>query len=213
VSNGPERRSRTSVVTTQDPGSAPASPDTGIRRHRKQLDWPLIRARVKAWLWDFAAKVILGVIYFAVISEGLRILIPPLGQKLYKLPIPFLAALEDDEVGHRLDLAHAFSLFLLIGVYALWSRVLRLYLSAGEGFDDSGWNSKNHRQLIVGMAAVLLGADAALFYIAMTELGWAGSGFSFTAIVATTCYIAVLIYVTFVSVTLHRKATTLSRED
>ena len=54
-------------------------------------------------------------------------LVPALAQKLYKLPIPGAPLLEDDEAGHRLDLAHIFALFLLVAVFHLWAEVLRYW--------------------------------------------------------------------------------------
>jgi hypothetical protein len=57
----------------------------------------------------------LGIIYVAVIAEGLRRLVPPLSQKLYKL-LPGLGALKNYEATYRLDLAPFLSVIILMAV-------------------------------------------------------------------------------------------------
>src|SRR5262245_52979714 len=89
--------------------------------------WRRIRPYLRYWLWQLATKSVLGVIYLAVISEGLRLLIPALGQKLHKLP--GLAALRNFDVTYRLDLAPFFAVFLLLAVFILWRRILDLWIS------------------------------------------------------------------------------------
>lgn len=148
--------------------------------------------------WQAVSKLFLGVIYLAVISEGLRVLIPALGQKLYKLP--GLSSLQDYEATHRLDLAPFFAVFLLVAVFVLWHRIVELWLS-GEEFSRL---AKEH-QLVVGMGCMILGADAVLFYLAMTQMTWGGGGLSFSALVATGAYVGVLIFVSWMSVILHPK--------
>src|SRR5262245_2236165 len=36
--------------------------------------------------WNLISKLVLGCVYFSVITEGLRLVVPPLGQKLHNLP-------------------------------------------------------------------------------------------------------------------------------
>ena len=76
--------------------------------------------------------------------------------------------LEDDEIGHRLDLAHVFSFFLLVAVFYLWEEVLRSWLLPPK---EDVWNPVNFRKLILTLAVVILGADTALFYFAIARVG------------------------------------------
>src|SRR5438128_129475 len=55
----------------------------------------MVWRHLKYWAWQVFTKGLLGVIYAAVIAEGLRQLVPTLGQKLYRLP--GLGALRDYE--------------------------------------------------------------------------------------------------------------------
>jgi hypothetical protein len=169
----------------------------------------LFFARIKYWLWQILAKGILGLIYIAVISEGLRLLVPALGQKVYKLPIPGAYMLEDDEVGHRLDLAHGFAIFLLLGVFYLWAELLKFWLRPGEESDE-GWDSDNYRRLITALGIVILGADGCLFYFSVSQMDWSGGQFSVTALLATVAYLAVLVLASFTSLKLSQKVIDLS---
>jgi hypothetical protein len=169
----------------------------------------LLLARIKYWLWQIFAKGVLGLIYIAVISEGLRLLVPALGQKLYKLPIPGAVLLEDDEVGHRLDLAHGFSIFLLLGVFYLWGELLRFWLRPGEEAGE-GWDSENYQTLITALGVAILGADGCLFYFSVSQMDWSGGSFSLTALLATVAYLAVLVLASFTSLKLSQKVIQLS---
>src|SRR5207244_4350503 len=156
-------------------------------------------------------KGILGVIYVAVISEGLRYSVPPLGHKLYK--IPGLSTLQDYEGTYALDMAQFLAMFMAIAVYFLWEKILELRLQSEDTFDDRGWNPETHRQLILFLGAVILGADACLFYVAMTQMGWRGTTFSIPAFLATSAYLAVLVWVSFVTLSLRKAITDLKKED
>jgi hypothetical protein len=155
------------------------------------LYWLLL----KYWLWLFATKLVLGVIYLSVIAEGLRYLVPALGQRLHKLPL--LSSLQDYEETHRLDLAPFFALFLLIAVWYLWERVLHVWLASNG---DIEW--KPEELLIFTLGTVILGSDGLLFYISMTTMGWGGSIISISAFLASLAYIAVLIFVSYVTINL-----------
>lgn len=178
--------------------------DSWSRRVRAAMIW----ARAKFTLWEVIMKGGLGVIYVSVISDGLRIVLPAFGQKLHKLP--GLTFLKDYEATYRLDVAPFFAVFLLTAVWYLMERVLRLWLQARD--DDQVWESKPHAQLVTILAAIILGVDACLFYFAMTRMGW-GNAFSFTAILATLAYMAVLIFVSYGSVNLKQEIAMLKERD
>lgn len=153
----------------------------------------------RAWL---LVKGALGVLYICVVSEGLRFLVPGLGMRLHK--VPGLSFLYDYEDLHRLDLAHVLSLFMLFAVFYLWDKMLLLWLDSSENFDDGGWNPQANRQLIVALGWIILGADACLFYVAMTQVGWGATSFSFAALLATAAYLAILIFVSYVTINLRK---------
>lgn len=171
----------------------------------------LFIARLKQLLW-ILLKVILGVIYVSVISDGLRILLPDLGKRLYKLPIPLLDQLEFDEIGHRLDLAHVFAVVMLLAVFFLWGWLLRTWLRPGEDEDD-GWDHANSQRLVFVLAVVILGADSYLFYRALAEYDWGSEAVSVPCVVATVAYCAVQVFVSFVSVVLHQQVAKQLRES
>ncbi len=153
---------------------------------------------LKYWFWSFIVKGLLGIVYIEIIAEGLRQLVPALGQKLYK--IPGLSFLQNYEETYRLDMAPIFALFLMISVWSLWSKVLEAWLL--KEVPDSVWDHDSYTLFVSILAIAILGADAFLFYFAVTKAGWGGSSFSFTAIVATSAYLGVLIFVSFVSLNL-----------
>jgi hypothetical protein len=173
------------------------------------MDLFIARCKLCAWV---ALKMVLGVIYVSVISDGLRILLPDLGKKLYKLPIPYANLLENDEVGHRLDLAHVFALFLLIAVFFLWSWLIRTWLRPGEEEDD-GWDATNYQRLVFALAVVIISADTFIFYRALVEYDWGGGSVSTTCVVATVAYAAIQVFVSFVSVVLDQQVRKLLKES
>ncbi len=160
--------------------------------------------KVKYYAWQVFSKTFLGVLYFAIISEGLRQLVPVLAQKLYKLPL--LSFLQDYEATYRLDLAPFFALFLLIAVWFLWGVVLKIWVLEHE----SEQYSDAHRLVIATLAITILGADTYLFYAAVSQMGWSSS-FSLSAIVATAAYLGVLIFVLYVSENLRHEVQKLER--
>src|SRR5690242_5231015 len=56
------------------------------------------------WLWTLATMAALGIVYYALTSEGLRYVVPTLGQKVYKVALP-LGAMKASAFWSRLDLA------------------------------------------------------------------------------------------------------------
>ena len=95
--------------------------------------------RWKAWLWKLITIVVLAPIYCSVIAEGLRMLVPALGQKLHKLPIPGFSGFGQYKETHRLDLAIFMAVFLLLAVWWLWEQLLKVFLSTEAVFDNTGW--------------------------------------------------------------------------
>lgn len=133
-------------------------------------------------------------------------MVPALGQKIYR--IPGLGALRDYEATYNLDLAPFFALCLLIAVWALWARILQVWLRTES---EPGWNSDRDRKIITTIGIILLGADAALFFVAVTFMGW-GASFSVSALLSTAAYVAVIIFVSYQSLTLYKTISDLEKE-
>lgn len=161
-------------------------------------------AHAKYWLWKLVTIVILAPIYCSVIAEGLRMLVPPLGQKLYKLAIPGFAMFGQYQETRRLDLAIFMSVFLLVAVWWLWEQVLKVFLSTDALFENCGWNPEAYTRVVLILGVVILGADACLFYVSMVQMGWGATRLSVPALLATAAYIAVIIFVSLVSLNLRR---------
>src|SRR2546430_1101049 len=68
-------------------------------------------AHVRYWIFQVASKLLMGVVYLGIVSEGARRVIPALGQKIYKL-VPLL-----DRLDHRIDAAQCFALLILAGTW------------------------------------------------------------------------------------------------
>ena len=164
----------------------------------------VVFAHAKYWLWKALTIIVLGPIYCSVIAEGLRMLVPALGQKLHKLAIPGFAMFGQYQETRRLDLAIFLALFLLIAVWWLWEQVLKVLLTTDIAFHDSGWNPDAYKRLVLILGVVVLVADAALFYISMVQLGWGGARFSLPSLLASAAYCAVIVFVSLVSLNLRK---------
>lgn len=158
----------------------------------------------KYWLWKAVTVVVLGPIYCIVIAEGLRMSVPALGQKLHKLPIPGAAQLAAYQETRRLDLAIFLAIFLLVAVWWLWEQTLKSWLISDDVFEKPGWNPVVYRRIVMTLAVVILAADCCLFYLAMVQMGWGGARFSAQATLATAAYVAVIVFVSLVSLNLAR---------
>ena len=180
-------------MTMSNPSVRPSVPFKRRESPEKRI------ARLKYWAWQGFTKPILGLIYLAVISEGLRLLVPVLGQRLSKLPA--LGSLEDYETTYKLDLAPFFAVFLLIAVWHLWNKVIEFWIARD---DDNSWsNTDAHKFLVRILAFTILGADAILFYASVSQMGWS-STFSVSALVATAAYVGVTIFVSYISLCLRK---------
>ena len=171
---------------------------------------PLFRKKsfsgqAKAWLWKIATFPFLAIIYVALISEGLRLLMPALGQPLWKaVPIPGFSLLRGYSGLHKLDIAHLMAILLLFAVWYSWVVNIRLMFASHEFAARTGWNLQNYQTFVSTLSITILVADAILFYRSMLEQGVWGSGsiFSFPALLATVCYTAILVFTSFVTVNL-----------
>jgi hypothetical protein len=144
-------------------------------------------------------------VYWVVVSEGLRYLVAPLGQKLYKIPFPGFSYLQNEASLRKLDLAHCFSVMLLFATYYMANENLRIVLRTSHDF-GSGSNAKVHVKFVQALGLVIIGTDAVLFYLAMSQMsGWGGARFSLTTLLATVLWLGMLLFVSYITVSLERR--------
>lgn len=165
---------------------------------------PLVIAWCMFLGWQMFSKVIMVGIYMAIISEGLRSMAPTMCIRLYKLP--FLHFLKYYEATFRLDIAPFVAVCIGIVVFLIWERVVEAWLN-GEFHGE--WTDK--AKLLACVGGVLLGADGILFYRSIVSMGWGGEVISFSALVCTVLYIAVVVGVSFLSFVL-RSAVSVAKE-
>jgi hypothetical protein len=145
-------------------------------------------AHVRYIGFHLLAKLVLGAVYLGIVSEGTRRLIPSLGQKIFKL-VPWL-----DQIDHRIDAAHCFALFLLIGTWWSWRELLATWLGIKP--------YSRATTVTFPLANVFIIVDTIFFYNATAQWKWGGSNASFTTLLATAAWVAILIFATFIEIQL-----------
>lgn len=179
----------------------PAGPDETDAEEKEPFNWGLLWARVKFWSWNVATKSVVTIVYLALISQGLRYVIPDIGMRLYKLP--GLSFLEGYTATYRLDLAHVFAVVPLLSAWILWHLNLEMYLRPYQFADRfRRWDVDRIKRVVVTMGAVIITGDAALFCAAVTLVSWGQAKLSAAAVLATAVYVTVLGFVTFFSLLL-----------
>lgn len=173
-----------------------------MTRSTRRYDVELFLARVKYWAWYIITKICLGIVCIGIVSEGLRMFVPALGQKLYRLP--GFGFLRNYEETHSLDIAPFLAFFFVISVWYLIEKMLKLWLPS-DSIDrtDVLWNGEKEMKIVTAMACVLITVDCVLFYTAIARMRWGASMFSFSALLATLAYLSVLVFVSYVSAKLH----------
>jgi hypothetical protein len=158
-----------------------------------------------AWakLWSFRpVKLVIGIGYVVVITEGLRMVVPALGIKLHKLPL--LASLREFEGWHDLDLAPFAAILLFFFSSSIWCALLEVWLYDNSMLKASGRSADRYETCLMVLGSIILFSDACLFYRALTMAGWGGAVFSLTAFFCTLAYLAILVSVCVLSVNLKR---------
>lgn len=179
---------------------------------KKPFNWPLVWAYFIYYFWNVTTKSLLTIVYLALISQGLRYVLPDIGLRLYKLP--GLSFLQDYTATYGLDLAHIFSAIPLVAAWILWHLNLELYLRpAAFASRFSRWQLDRMKRLIITMGAIIILGDACLFCAAFTLSRWGSAKFSAAAVLATTVYVTVLGFVTFISLYLSESIDTLKKKD
>lgn len=136
------------------------------------------------WLgWKIGSILLVGPVYMVLIKEAWMLLFPVLGK-------PLLLGLNG---------ALILSVGLCLFVWYAWERAILAWLGVDVPAPIPGMDSEADKKLINWMAIALIVADSGLMYIAMTRLGWRGAVFSFPAILATVCWLSVLMFISYVS--------------
>jgi len=178
---------------------------------KKPFNWPLFWAYIKFWVWNVTTKSLLTIVYLALISQGLRYILPDIGLRLYKLP--GLAFLEGFRATYPLDLAHIFSAAPLVSAWILWHLLLEMYLRPDTFASRfSRWNVDRLKRLIITMGAIIIVGDACLFCAAFTLSGWGPAQFSASAVLATAVYVTILGFSTLISILLSDSIDTLKKK-
>jgi hypothetical protein len=185
---------------------------SGIKQiHRKPWNWPLVRACISYWFWQFLTKVILSGIYLTLIADGATQFIPPLGTRLYKA-FAFLSFLQDYEATYRTTLAQPASLLFMIFVWIAWRKALNQWLPDEPVAEQEQTESKRARDVMTVLAVILLIGDCCLFYLSLVRVTWGGTTFSASALLGTVVYAALLVFAVQHSRSLHRKCVLLENK-
>jgi hypothetical protein len=172
--------------------------------------WELFVARLKALLWKVLTFLVLGLIYWIIVAEGLRLTISKLAMPLYKLPLPGVARLGQFKETRKFDLACVFALVLMVAVFKLWDTILRQLYEAESRDEKVLAHPDVHRGLVMVLSVVLLAADAIMFFVGISHqmdgpLG-GGGGNVFISLVATVLYVGLIIFMSLESVRLDKRA-------
>lgn len=195
--------------SSDPPPPEPAQTDD---QEKEPFNWALLWARVKLWSWNVATKSIVTVVYLALISQGLRHVLPDISMRLYRLP--GLSFLEHYTATYHLDLAHVFAAIPLLSAWILWHLNLEMYLRP-EVFEERfrRWDVDRIKRVVITMGAIIIAGDAALFCAAVTLVSWGEAKLSAAAVLATGVYVTVLGFVTFVSQVLKDRLNALKQEE
>ncbi len=160
---------------------------------------------IKSWLWKAFTFPFLAIVYVSLIAEGLKRFAPELGQPLWRvIPLPGVAHMRYYEGIHRLALCHVMAFIILFFSYFLTIAALRALFFPRELEHRSGLAFGTHKNFIVGLASVVLICDASFFYYSLLNSGiWGGNSLlSFTALLMTVAYLAILTGSAYIALTL-----------
>jgi len=190
-----------SVPRQPPPTAAPA----GNRLDVDDLLWKLKTANYKSLLFTVIFIPLLGMIYWIVNAQGIRMSIPIFGMKLYKVPFPGFSFLANYKGLRDLDLAHVFALFMLFAVWYLSVRLLKILLF---GYDrQDGINAGFDLRFLFCVSAVVILIDVTMFYRGIADQGGllTGTG-GLTPLIATVGYSGLLAFVAYTHLMLQRRS-------
>ena len=151
---------------------------------------PTDRDKAKAlyWLWKILWMLLFGVfIYMRLVAEGFRILFPTFTKGRVM----------------GIDSAMVAAFFLLLAVSFCWEYALFAIFKVEAAFAG---HAESYKTVLLWLAGAVLFVDAALVYVALVRLTWSkGASFSFPAFLATAALVAVIVFVSLVSVNLKKR--------
>jgi len=160
---------------------------------------PAVRFSLKAFCWKVVTLIFIGLVYWTVNAEGIRLSMPVFATPLRKLPVPGFSHLRHWEHTYRLDLAHVFAMFMLFAVFHLLVLMIRIKLF---GRDAPGLPNRIdfglYRRIVFALGTLFVVGDCLLFYVGVRHHAgsWGGAN-SLVAIVATALYLGGLAFVSF----------------
>jgi hypothetical protein len=163
--------------------------------------------KLKALLFKILTLPFVFLVYYTIIAEGFRILIPSSGQKLHKLALPVISYLRQFHGLDKMDIACMLATILFIAVWYLIGINIRIFFAPKEFFLRTGWNPQHFTLFAHAIGGVMLMIDALCFYLGIVDqLGGAfgGSGFSIMGVLAAIAYTGVLVVLSFIGVNLER---------
>jgi hypothetical protein len=100
-----------------------------------KVEWDFRAWWQRNWNWfllDCLFLPCMGLMYWTVNAEGLRITFPAMATKLYKVPLASLFRLGHWKLFHEIDIAPFFALAMLIVVFSATTRALTVVSSSAE---------------------------------------------------------------------------------
>jgi hypothetical protein len=127
---------------------------------------------LKVW----AALVFSGVIYWTVISQGIRSLLDVGRRKFCDLDIPGASWLAHWNVWHRLGVAHLLAVGLMLVVYYVFTNTIRALLFGEDGHGERIQNAEANQLLFFIGTLVFLFVEPILFFYGLRTGGARGRG-------------------------------------
>jgi hypothetical protein len=163
----------------------------------------------KLLLWIGINLPCLGVIYWHVISAGIRVQMPVFGLPLRKLPLPGFSYLGRYEGLYKLDLANIFSVCLLFAVWHLWIVMLRIHLLGDDTRSrPQRIDRDKYRRMVLRLGIPIVLGDTLIFYCGVSDKVDAlwGASSIFVPIVASAIYMSLLAFIAFIHVLLETES-------
>ncbi len=162
---------------------------SGASRLRKRKT---IKQITTFWSANALAIPVIGLIAASLVAQGLRGVMPIFQLRLYKLPIPGLAAMKNYQGFDKFDIAILMSLLLFGLVSCLWCRIFT-ELSGHGTISDQRIKNPIIFYLLTSIAGIIIGVDALIFFTGLlaAEAGWGETPW-FVAPVATLLWVSIL---------------------
>ena len=144
-------------------------------------------------LFKIAFCCVFGPVYVTLATVGLRVLMPSVfGLKLSKLPLPFVAALDDFKSTYALDVAFLSAVGLFFFISHVWDALMQTVLYHDGGDLDPRTNVGAVREIFRWGGIALLVIDAVVIFLGVLHQAMWSSG-AFSAVVVTALYAVLMV--------------------